>query len=176
MLLPKGWAVTGPGRKALEDHGLISAIGVLTPVTEALQKVAISVHDPDKARFVEEAIACVKNRSFRAAIVLSWVGALYLLYSHVANARLTDFNNELNRRFPKLKPASTIDDLAQVVKEAEFVSILEHIKIITKGEAKELISCLDRRNTAGHPNSHTFTEVTVGHHLETLINTVYQRY
>jgi len=176
VLLPKGWTITGAGRQALEDRGLISAIGVLTPVTEALEKVAIDVHDPDKARFVEEAIACVKNKSYRAAIVLSWVGALYLLYSYVASTKLAAFNSELTRRFPKSKPASTIDDLAQVVKEAEFISILEHINIVTKGEAKDLVSCLDRRNTAGHPNSHTFTEVTVGHHIETLINTVYKRY
>jgi hypothetical protein len=119
--------------------------------------------------------ACVKNKSYRAAIVLTWVGALYLMYNYVLREKLSEFNAEVHRRFPKSKPASTVDDLAGV-KEAEFLNVLEYINAITKAEAKELAGCLDRRNTAGHPNSHTFTEVGVGNHIETLITSVYRRY
>jgi hypothetical protein len=176
LLLPKGWTLTGPGRTALENRGLISHIGVLTPVTQTLEKYILDLHDPDKARFVEEAIACVKNKSYRAAIVLTWVGALYLMYAYVLREKLAEFNAEVYRRYPKSKSANTIDDLAGIVKEAEFLNVLEHINAITKAEGKELTSCLDRRNTAGHPNSHTFTEVGVGNHIETLITSVYRRY
>lgn len=175
LLLPKGWTLTGPGRATLEDRGLISKIGVLTPVTRTLEKYILDLHDPDKARFVEEAIACVKNKSYRAAIVLTWVGALYLMYNYVLREKLSEFNAEINRRHPKSKLAGTVDDLAGL-KEAEFLNVLEHISVITKAEAKELGSCLDRRNTAGHPNSHTFTEVGVGNHIETLISSVYRHY
>ncbi|MBN8988646.1 MAG: hypothetical protein J0H42_10395 [Rhizobiales bacterium] len=175
LALPLGWTLTGPGRAAMEDRGLISRIGVLTPVTQTLEKYILDLHDPDKARFVEEAIACVKNKSYRAAIVLTWVGALYLLYQHVLHQKLAEFNAEVYRRFPKSKAASNIDDLAGL-KEAEFLNVLEHIQVLTKAEAKELVGCLDRRNTAGHPNSHTFTEVGVGNHVETLITSVYRRY
>jgi hypothetical protein len=176
LLLPKGWTLTGPGRTALEDRGLISKIGVLTPVTQTLEKYILDLHDLDKARFVEEAIACVKNKSYRAAIVLTWVGALYLMYNYVLREKLSAFNAEVHRRYPKSKPASNVDDLAGLLKEAEFLNVLEHINAITKAEAKELASCLDRRNTAGHPNSHTFTEVGVGNHVETLITSVYRRF
>jgi hypothetical protein len=176
LLLPKGWTLTGPGRISLEDRGLLSKIGVLTPVTQTLEKYILDLHDPDKARFVEEAIICLRNKSYRAAIVLSWVGALYLLYAFVIREKLTLFNAEVHRRFPKSKNSDDVDDLASVVKEAEFLNILEHIGVLTKGENKELTGCLDRRNTAGHPNSHTFTEVGVGNHIETLINGVYRRY
>lgn len=176
LLLPRGWTLTGPGRSTLEDRGLISKVGVLTPVTLTVEKYVLDLHDPDKARFVEEGIACVKNKSYRAAIVLIWVGALYLLYAYVLREKLAEFNAEVLRRFPKSKPASTADDLAQVVKEAEFLNILEHIKVITKAENKEISGCLDRRNTAGHPNSHTFTEVGVGNHIETLLTSVYLRF
>jgi hypothetical protein len=176
LLLPKGWILTGPGRSTLEDRGLISKIGVLTPVTLTLEKYVLDLHDPDKARFIEEAISCVKNKSYRAAIVLTWVGALYLMYAYVLTKKLVEFNTEVLRRFPKSKPASTADDLARVVKEAEFLNILEHIGVITKAENKEISGCLDRRNTAGHPNSHTFTEVGVGNHIETLLNSVYRRF
>lgn len=176
LFLPKGWTLTGPGRTALEERGLISKIGVLTPVTRLLEKYVLDLHDPDKARFVEESINCVRNKSYRASIVLIWVGAVYLMYGYVVKEKLAEFNAEVLRRFPKSKPASTIDDLAHIVKEAEFLNILEHIKVITKAENKDLTGCLDRRNTAGHPNSHTFTEVGVGNHLETLLTSVYQRF
>lgn len=176
LLLPKGWTLIGPGRRSLEDRGLISEIGVLTPVTLTLERYVLDLHDPDKARFIEEAIACVKNKSYRAAIVLTWVGALYLMYNYVLREKLFEFNAEVLRRFPKSKPTSTADDLAHVVKEAEFLNILEHIKVITKAENKEISGCLDRRNTAGHPNSHTFTEVGVGNHIETLLTSVYLRF
>lgn len=176
LMLPKGWTLTGPGRAALEGRGLISKIGVLTPVTQTLEKYILDLHDPDKARFIEEAIACVRNKSYRAAIVLTWVGALYLMYAYVLREKLLAFNAEVYRRYPNSKPASTIDDLAGLLREAEFLNVLEHIGAITKAECKELTGCLDRRNTAGHPNSHTFTEVGVGNHIETLITSVYQRY
>ncbi|MFZ2160421.1 MAG: hypothetical protein WAV72_30465 [Bradyrhizobium sp.] len=176
LLLPIGWTLTGPGRASLENRSLLSKVGVLTPVTQTLEKYVLDLHDPDKARFVEEAIICVRNKSYRAAIVLSWAGALYLLYAYVVREKLAAFNAEVHRRFPKSKNAADIDDLASLVKEAEFLNILEHIGAISKGENKELTGCLDRRNTAGHPNSHTFTEVGVGNHIETLINSVYKRY
>ena len=176
LLLPDGWILTGPGRSALEDRGLISKIGVLTPVTQTLEKYLLDLHDQDKARFVEEAISCVKTKAYRAAIVLSWVGALYLMYAYVLKEKLSEFNAELSRRSKKSKAVTSADDLAQVVKEAEFLNILEHIGILTKAENKEISGCLDRRNTAGHPNSHTFTEVGVGNHIETLVKSVYQRF
>jgi hypothetical protein len=118
----------------------------------------------------------VKNRSYRAAIVLTWVGAVYLMYNYVLRENLSEFNAEVYRRYPKKNPASTIDDLAVLVKEAEFLNVLEHIKVITKAEAKELEGCPGRRNTAGYPNSHTFTEVGVGSPIETLITSMYLRY
>jgi hypothetical protein len=176
ILLPDGWTMSGPGSESLEDRKLISKIGVLTPITEMLERYLLDLHDPDKSRFIEEVIICARSKSYRAAIVLSWVGAMFLLYAHVIANALSAFNAEMQRRFPKAKPVSTIDDLANAVKEGEFLNILEHIKVITKGENKELTSCLDRRNTAGHPNSHTFTEVAAGSHIETLINSVYLKF
>lgn len=176
VLLPRGWTVTGPGRADLERRGVIAATGILTPVTEALEKLLLDLHDADKTRFVEEAIACVKNKSYRAAIVLTWVGAVFILYSHVVANKLTDFNAEMHRRWPRrFNDVKKIDDLT-TMKESEFLAVSEGIGLFTKAEGKELVACLDRRNTAGHPNSHTFTEVAVGSHIETLISTVYKRF
>src|SRR4051812_14823700 len=60
IYLPNGWTVTEACRKSLADRQLLNPVGVLTPVTEALEKYVTDVHDPDRARFVEEAIQCVK--------------------------------------------------------------------------------------------------------------------
>lgn len=176
ILVPSGWTITAAGRADLEQRGLIATVGVLTPVTEALERYVLNVRDADKARFIEEAIVCVRNKSFRAAIVLGWVGAVYLLYAHVIANHRAAFNAEMKRRFPRKNAVTDIDDLASAVKEAEFLNILEHISVITDAQFKELSSCLDRRNTAGHPNSHAFTEIGAGNHLETLIKEVYSRY
>jgi hypothetical protein len=69
-----------------------------------------------------------------------------------------------------------VDDLATAVKESVFLNMLEHIEVLTKAEQKDLQNCLDRRNTAGHPNSISFEEVTVGTHIHELITKVYSKY
>jgi hypothetical protein len=175
IYLPNGWTVTEACKKGLVERGLLNPAGVLTPVTEALERYLTYVQDADRSRFIEEAIQCVKNKAYRSAIVLTWVGAAYLLYQHVLANQLAEFNQEAKRRFPKWKDATGVDDLA-TLKEAEFLNILEHIGILTKAQQKELQNCLDRRNTAGHPNSASFEEVTVGAHIHELISKVYSKY
>lgn len=175
IYLPNGWTVTEACRRMLEQRELTNPAGILTPVTQALEKYLLEVHDAEKARFVEEAIQCVRNKAYRAAIVLTWVGAVYLLYAHILDGKLEDFNAEGRRRFNGWRDAQNIDDLAKK-KESEFLGVLEGMRIITPGEHKELKSCLDRRNTAGHPNSHSFEEVVVGGHIQTLISAVYRKY
>jgi hypothetical protein len=58
--------------------------------------------------------------------------------------------------------------------EIEWEGEVEYLK----NDLPDLIAAIvtARRNTAGHPNSHTFTEVGVGNHIETLITSVYRRY
>jgi len=176
IYLPNGWTVTEACKRSLVDRGLMNPIGVLTPVTEALEKYVTDVHDPDRARFVEEAIQCVKNKAFRSAIVLSWVGSVYLLYQHILTHKLAEFNQEGRRRFQKWSDVLNVDGLATAVAESVFLNMLEHIGVLTKAEQKELQNCLDRRNTAGHPNSASFEEVTVGAHIHELISKVYSKF
>ncbi|MGJ4910245.1 hypothetical protein [Bradyrhizobium sp. HKCCYLS2033] len=175
IYLPNGWTVTEACRSMLVQRELLAPAGILTPVTEALEKYLTEVRDADRARFVEEAVQCVKNKAFRSAIVLTWVGAVYLLYQHVLSKKSSEFDQEARRRFPKWKDAKDVDDLA-TLKEAEFLNILEHIGVLTKNQHKELQSCLDRRNAAGHPNSASFEEVTVGAHIHELISKIYSKY
>ena len=58
----------------------------------------------DARAFVLEAIVCAEQSLLRAAVVLSWVGAMALLHDHVIANRLADFN-KLAASDPKWKPA-----------------------------------------------------------------------
>jgi hypothetical protein len=162
IYVPTGWTVTARCRKELEERGFLDPMGVLTPVTQALEKYLQSVTEPDRARFVEEAVQCVKNKAYRAAIVLTWVGAVYLLYKHVLVSKLAEFNEEARRRNSKWKGAVNEDDLTGF-SESDFLNMLEHIGVLTKAGHKELKNCLDRRNT-------------VGAHIHELISNVYAKY
>jgi Homing endonuclease associated repeat len=124
--------------------------------------------------FVEEAINCAEAGLYRSAVIMSWVGAVSVLYDHVINYRLNDFNNEARRRDPKWKNAITQDDLA-LMKESEFLDILASLSMIGKNVKEQLKNnCLGLRNSCGHPNSLKIGRSTVESHIEILLLNVYE--
>jgi hypothetical protein len=173
--LPGGWVLTEGGRQALEKNGLVTFGDPLTPLVGTLSKHAAKITEPHRSQFLAEAIECVRGKHFRAAIVLSWIGALSLIYHHVLDNKLSAFNAEAMRRRKLKSAAKTVDDLA-TIKESDFLDICEAISLVTKSAKKELKNCLDRRNTAGHPNSHIFREPTVAAHIDTLIAEAFEKF
>jgi hypothetical protein len=148
----------------------------LSSVTvRALREHAAKLADPDTKAFVTEAIECVGSQLYRAAVVLSWVGALSLLHRNVAVHHLAAFNVEAIRRDPKRKPAKTVDDLG-AIGEYDFLQILEHISVIGKNVKASLEGCLKLRNGCGHPNSLKLGEAMVAAHVETLILNVFEKF
>ena len=77
---------------------------------QSLRALLPTLKSDDARAFVLEAIVCAEQSLFRAAVVLSWVGAIALLHDHVIANRLADFN-KLAASDPKWKPAKTADDL-----------------------------------------------------------------
>ena len=124
---------------------------------------------------MEEAVLCLENALYRAAIVLSWVGAVSVLQQHVARLRLQDFNREAHRRFKKWKPARLADDLGRT-READFLLILESISVVGKSVKQELEAALKLRNGCGHPNSLQVGEAKAAAHVESLILNVYVKF
>jgi hypothetical protein len=173
--LPNGWILSENGRLRLTKAELLAPDGLLTPVMRSLEKSTNQINDPVKSAFVAEIVSSAKHNCNRSSIVLSWVGAVYLLYEFVLENKLVEYNAEISRRWPRQKEAASVDDMS-TIKESEFLNVITHINIITKAEAKELSNCLDRRNTAGHPNSHNFKEVTVGSHIQSLIDIVFSKF
>lgn len=172
--VPDGWAITDRGRRFLQDKGIIQSSPSVN-MKPALRGYVTRITDERTTQFVEEAIRAVEHKLYRAAVVLSWVGAVSLLYGEVVHNHLPAFNTETRRRFPKWKDARTADDLARL-KEYDFLQILAAISVIGKNTKDQLENCLKLRNACGHPNSYNIGEYQVASHIETLILNVYAEY
>ncbi|HEX04413.1 MAG TPA: hypothetical protein ENH10_04565 [Bacteroidetes bacterium] len=138
----------------------------------ALRAHLSQISHPETRAFAEEAISCFEGRQFRAAIVLSWIGAVSVLQQCVASNKLVEFNAEALRRNPKWKSAKSSDDLG-LMKEDEFLDVLQAISVIGKNVKQELKKALTLRNGCGHPNSLKVAEHKVASHIEDLILNVF---
>lgn len=166
-----GWELTDAGRVSVAALIGAPVIAIASPLRSALGNLT----SPDVKAFVAEAVACIEGGHYRAAVVLSWVGALGVLYEHVVTSHLAGFNTEAARRDAKWRPAKTVDDLARM-KEFEFLQVLESISVVGKSVKTELEACLKLRNGCGHPNSLRVAESRVAAHVETLTLNVFAKF
>jgi hypothetical protein len=169
-----GWELVRPGRERLEQ--LVGPLG--GPARKAaidLRSVAAGISSSEVLAFVTEAIACLEARLLRAAVVLSWVGAVSQLYQYVIAEELPNFNVEASRRDSRWRPAKSVDDLARM-KELDFLNVLEAISVIGKSVKQTLLHSLTLRNGCGHPNSLSLGESAVAYHIEGLILNVFTKY
>lgn len=170
-----GWELTSAGRQHITKL-VAPLVDTPTPKVAASLRTHLShLSNPNTYKFVGEAIACYEANFYRAAVVLSWVGAVAVLYDYVVSNKLADFNAEASRRNPKWKPAKTTDDLARM-KEHDFLDIMEAISIIGKSVKQELDGCLKLRNGCGHPNSLKIAEHRVAGQIESLILNVFSQF
>ena len=172
---PNGWELTNPGKAHLATVAgpLLPSVSVL--VVSALRKQLPTIKSANTRSFVGEAIGCLEAKLFRAAIVISWVGALAIIYDHVVAHHLTAFNAEAHRRDQKWRAAQNVDDLTRM-KEHDFLQILPAISILGKNVKDELEVCLKLRNGCGHPNSLVVGEHKAVAHVETLIQNVFAKF
>ena len=169
-----GWELTQTGRTEVETLAGPLASGPVKAAT-ALRAKLTKIKNADTRAFVEQAIACFERDLYRASVVLSWVGAVALLYDHVLANELGNFNAEAKRRNPKWKDAKTVDDLA-LMGEHDFLQILHAISLIGKSVKLELEPRLKLRNGCGHPNSLQIEEHVVASHIEILILNVFAKF
>jgi len=170
---PDGWELTGNGRAHV--NGLAAEAISSSPAAkeaQSLRTLVPKLKDATMQAFLTEAIVCAEQSLFRAAVVLSWVGAVGLLYDFVLSQHLAAFNVAAASRNLKWKPAKTVDDLS-AMKESTFLETLQAISVIGKNVKQELDECLRLRNGCGHPNSLKVGANKVAAHLETLALNVY---
>jgi hypothetical protein len=172
--LKDGWEITEKGKETLSEEGYLKYKPTKQFQTD-LRDYLSKISDKNISVFITETINALEYGLFRSAVVLSWVGAVYLLYDEVIKNHLVDFNAEAKRRNPNWKNAKSIDDLT-TLKEYDFLQIICSISIIGKNLKQELESCLKLRNSCGHPNTFVIGENRVASHLEVLILNVYNNF
>lgn len=170
---PSGWELTAKGREHVAKlSGEILAASPAAAEAQSLRAILPKLKNDDAREFVTEAIVCAEQSLFRAAVVLSWVGAMALLHQEVVSKHLAAFNAEATKRDPKWKPAKSTDDLGRV-NEATFLEIGQIVGLVGKNVKQELDGCLKLRNGCGHPNSLKIGPNKVAAHIETLTQNVY---
>jgi hypothetical protein len=173
--VPGGWEITAEGLEHLTQRGLIGAVHIAQPATN-LRALLPKIASQRTRDFVEEAILCYEANAYRASTVLSWIGAVSLLYDYVFSTKLVNFNAELARRGAtqkhKPKPVANMDDFAEI-KEETFLDIAHAISIIGKSVKDELKARLQLRNGCGHPNNLQIGQHMAAAHLEALITNVF---
>lgn len=169
-----GWELTATGREGVDKISPLRSAPVMH-VSTSLRAALAKISNPDIASFVQESVTCLEAKLYRAAVVLSWVGAVAVLYEHVLKHELGNFNAEAKKRDPKWKDAKTSDDLARM-KEHELLQVLEAISVVGKSVKQELEACLKLRNGCGHPSSLKVGENRTSAHIETLIDNVFLRF
>jgi hypothetical protein len=168
----EGWELTKDGRVHIQSiAGPFLSAPAISAAT-SLRSHLPAITNADTKAFLEEAIRCFEAKLLRAAIVLSWVGAVSLIYDHIISKRLADFNTEATRRDANWKSAKTRDDLARM-KEHDFLQVCHALSIIGKNVKDELEGCLKLRNGCGHPNSLKVGEHRASAHVETLIQNIF---
>lgn len=170
--LHEGWSLTEDGIRHVQQIAGPLMNSPIPKVASALRTQLPGITDDDTRTFVEEAIACFESRQYRAAVVLSWVGAVSVLHNFVIENALSSFNAEASRRIRNWKPAKTTDDLG-LMSEDTFLDILPVISVIGKNVKNELKKALGLRNGCGHPNSLKLAEHKVAAHIEDLILNVF---
>jgi hypothetical protein len=168
-----GWELSRDGKAYAASLGVDS--GPVITANVNLRKFLTSISAPDTKEFIEEAVKCLEARYFRAAVVLSWVGAVSVLQQYVISHKLVEFNAEALCRNKDWKLAKTADDLGKM-KEATFLQILESISVIGKNTKQELEECLKLRNSSGHPTSLKYGDSRVASHIEILILNVFCKF
>lgn len=170
-----GSVIKAPGGYRLSSKGQARADSILgNPIvpSDVLRNSLNELPSSESKKYLDESITCLENHCLRGAIILSWIGAIAILYEYVLKTCLDDFNRTAHTRLRKWKDASTFDDLANL-KERDFLEILGTLSIIGKSTKTELIHCLDTRNACGHPNTFNIGEAMTRAHIEVLARNIY---
>lgn len=171
---PSGWELTTEGRQhvaALAAEALASSPAAAE--AKSLRVLLDGIKSAETRSFLTEAIVCAECSLFRAAVVLSWEGALSVLQHEVVSKHLTVFNSEAQRRNAKWKAAKTSDDLSRM-KESVFLEVCESISMIGQNVKQELEASLKLRNACGHPNTLKISSNKVAAHIEILTMNVFK--
>jgi hypothetical protein len=170
-----GWELSDAGRMHVRSLGISTISPAAMQVAFDLRNHLAKISDQQTRQFVEDAIKCHEAELYRAAIVMSWLGAVDVLQKYVHQNHLVAFNTEAARVNNKWKIASSQDDIGKMG-ESDFLIRIETLSIIGKNVKAELKQCLDLRNGCGHPNTLQVSVNKSAAHIETLLQNVFEKF
>lgn len=181
--LASGWKLLAPGLKAIEKFYTPEA-PMVAETRHSLKSHLIKISDEQRKTFLEEAIRCFDVKSYRAAVVLSWVGAVHIIQEYVVAKHRSNFNSAGAARAAKtaangrpflFSPIKSIKDFG-TLGEGDLLQVCQDSGIIHKAEKQVLEDRLNLRNQCGHPNPVVVAEHAVANHIEVLMLNVYAKY
>lgn len=176
VLKPTGWSLTEKGERHLSDLGYSIQSPLVSKTRGDLEKHVQQIADSERKEFAQEAVACFNSGLQRAAVVLSWVGAIHILEEHIVAHRLSQFNAAGKARFGKsFREVLSIEHFTRM-QEVDILQVSEDTGVIDKSMKKQLGERLNLRNACGHPNKVIVDDHNVAHHVEFLLNNVYKRF
>lgn len=181
--LKEGWRLLAPGLKSLNSHYSPDA-PIISETRHSLKDHVSKIINEERRAFIEEAIRCFDAKAYRAAIVLSWVGAVHILEEHIIAKHRSAFNAAGAARAAKTATSGTPFSFVSVkslkdfgtIAEGDLLQVCQDAGILHKAEKKMLHDRLDLRNQCGHPNPLVFAEHSVAFHIEQLMLNVYSKY
>ena len=141
-------------------------------VSSSLRDLISKIKSKEQQIFLEEAISCFEIKSYRAAILMTWLLTVDTLYEHIVNSRLADFNNAVQAHGKYKKISFSKKEQFSDIKESDFIELLRVAKVITGDTRKILDEKLDFRNTCAHPNSVIIKESKAISFIEDLIENI----
>lgn len=175
---PDGWQITPKGVAHLATKNVVKDGEIQRAAATELRAVLTKIKSDHVRAFVEEAVQCYECKLYRAAVVLSWVGAVALLYETVIGHHLAKLNAEARRVNAKWKDATVVDHLS-LLDEGDFLDLIAspNVGVLVKNVKENLKhGPLKLRNSCGHPNSLAVGPAQVAAHIETLILNVFSKF
>jgi len=174
------------GRYVLVQEGLRRARQLAQPaVTPDVARLVadISPHlasylgkisDANERDYVTEAMSCLQIGAYRAAVVLTWAGAVFNLRRKIQRLGFDKFNAKFAELYPKSSrdPVVSLEDLEEY-KDSELLRVCNKLGILSDTAHKHLKPQLDLRNTCGHPTEDKPDVYTVGSFFERIIRYVF---
>jgi hypothetical protein len=86
-----GWKLLAPGLKVIDNHYRPEA-AIIHETRHSLRAHLAKIADDQRKTFVEEAIKSFDVKAYRAAVVLSWVGAAQIIQDYIVSKHCAAFN------------------------------------------------------------------------------------
>jgi hypothetical protein len=141
-------------------------------ISTTLRDLLTKISSAEQQVFLEEAISCFEIKSYRAAIVMSWLLAIDTIYEFVLKNKIIEFNEAIQLHGKYKKVIVKSKDNFSDIKESDFIELLRVAKIISNDTRKILDEKLDFRNTCAHPNTIVIKETKAISFIEDIVDNI----